>query len=86
MTENVRNSKAREETLAETRPELDDNWFAEADAYVGTRLVRRGRPPAANPKVAVSLRLDPDVIAYFKKDGRGWQSRMNEQLRKAAGL
>ena len=47
---------------------------------------RRGRPPADNPKKLVSLRLDPDVIDSFKADGPGWQSRMNDALRKAAGL
>lgn len=46
----------------------------------------RGRPPAAHPKALVSLRLDQDVVARFKADGPGWQSRMNAALRKAAGL
>jgi uncharacterized protein (DUF4415 family) len=71
---------------AETKPELGDDWFAEADAYVGARLVRRGRPKSDNPKQPVSLRLDPDVIDWFKQKGAGWQSRINEELRKAAGL
>ena len=30
--------------------------------------------------------LDPDVVAFFKKGGRGWQTRANAALRKAAGL
>jgi uncharacterized protein (DUF4415 family) len=34
----------------------------------------------------VTLRLDADVIAKFRETGPGWQSRMNEALRKAAGL
>jgi uncharacterized protein (DUF4415 family) len=46
----------------------------------------RGRPPSENPKQAVSLRLDRDVIEHFKKEGPGWQSRMNEALRKQAKL
>lgn len=46
----------------------------------------RGRPMAENPKQAVSLRLDADVIAHYKKDGAGWQSRMNAALRKQAKL
>jgi uncharacterized protein (DUF4415 family) len=46
----------------------------------------RGRPPSDNPKQAVSLRLDRDVIEYFKRKGPGWQSRMNEALRKQAKL
>lgn len=46
----------------------------------------RGRPPAEAPKQAVSLRLDPDVIAHYKKSGAGWQSRMNAALRAHAKL
>jgi uncharacterized protein (DUF4415 family) len=32
-------------------------------------------------KKAVSLRLDADVIAWLKKDGKGYQSRANRLLR-----
>ena len=70
----------------ELKPELDDDWFAEADAYVGTKLVRRGRPKVVNPKQPVSLRLDREVIDWFKRKGDGWQTRINDELRKAAGL
>ena len=35
---------------------------------------------------AVNLRPDPDVLKYFRKTGPGWQSRINEALRKAARL
>jgi uncharacterized protein (DUF4415 family) len=70
----------------EVKPELDEDWFKEADAYVGDRLVRRGRPRSENPKRAVSLRLDAEVVEWFKRTGRGWQTRINQELRKAAGL
>ncbi|CAN7316171.1 BrnA antitoxin family protein [Pararhizobium sp. LjRoot235] len=33
------------------------------------------------PKKAVSIRLDEDVIAFFKKSGKGYQTRMNAVLR-----
>ena len=33
------------------------------------------------PKVAVSLRVDPDVLEWFKHRGRGYQSRINAVLR-----
>lgn len=46
----------------------------------------RGRPSSESPKKAVSLRLDQDVIEHYKKSGPGWQSRMNEALRKQAKL
>ena len=32
-------------------------------------------------KVAVTVRYNPEVIAYFKATGDGWQTRMNEALR-----
>ena len=40
----------------------------------------RGRPKSAYPKIRVSLRLDPDVIAAYKATGTGWQSRINDIL------
>ncbi len=52
-------------------------------------LVRKGgRPqlPDAVRKRRVTILLDPDVIAHFKTGGRGWQTRVNAALRKAAGL
>ena len=48
--------------------------------------VQRGRPKAAVRKVSTTIRLDPDVILTFKAKGPGWQSRINEALRKAVGL
>lgn len=45
-----------------------------------------GRPKSDNPKKAISIRLDADVVEHFKASGDGWQSRINAALRKAAGL
>jgi len=36
-------------------------------------------------KELVSLRIDQDVIAHFQEGGPGWQDRINDALRKAAG-
>jgi uncharacterized protein (DUF4415 family) len=44
---------------------------------------KRGRPKLDAPKEAVSLRIDRDVLAYFRGTGAGWQGRLNEALRKA---
>ncbi|MGL4439339.1 MAG: BrnA antitoxin family protein [Bosea sp. (in: a-proteobacteria)] len=33
------------------------------------------------PKAAISIRLDADVLAFFKADGAGYQSRINAVLR-----
>ena len=42
---------------------------------------RRGRgPQKAATKVQLSLRLAPEVVAYFKTTGPGWQTRMAEVL------
>lgn len=41
-----------------------------------------GRPRGSN-KEQVSLRIDKDVLARFRESGPGWQSRINEALRKA---
>jgi uncharacterized protein (DUF4415 family) len=48
--------------------------------------VKRGRPKAEVTKVSTTIQLDPDVIDAFKANGVGWQGRINEALRKAAGL
>lgn len=49
------------------------------------KLLRsRGRPKLQNPKQAVKLRIDPDVVEAFKSEGDGWQTRMNEALRASA--
>lgn len=49
-------------------------------------LRRRGRPPLARTKLAVKLRLDHDVVDHFRMQGAGWQTRINDALRKAARL
>lgn len=44
-------------------------------------LRRRGRPRSANAKVALKLRIDPDVVEAYRAQGTGWQTRINEALR-----
>ncbi len=57
-----------------------------APKIVEAYLRRRGRPPAGDaPKVQVTLRLDPKIIAFFKGTGEGWQTRINDTLTKAIG-
>ena len=67
-------------------PELTEEWFKRGTFHIGGVPVPRGRPKADVTKAAVSLRLDPDVIAHYRASGRGWQSRINDTLRKAAKL
>ena len=41
---------------------------------------RRGRPPLQNPKQIVTIRLDADVVEWFRGQGDGYQTKMNEIL------
>ena len=71
-------------------PELTREWFESAEIWDGNRLIRPARaivrPKKAAPKEAVNIRLDPDVLAYFRATGPGWQSRINEALRKGGSV
>jgi uncharacterized protein (DUF4415 family) len=45
------------------------------------------RGPQKSPrKVPVSIRLTPEVVERFKASGPGWQSRIDDVLKKAVGL
>ncbi len=50
-------------------PLLDKEWFRDAELIM------------PQPKVPVSLRVDGDVLKWFRSQGRGYQSRMNSVLR-----
>ena len=71
-------------------PPLTDRDWARMRPFSKERLRRlRGQrgPQKSKPvKQRVSLRLDPDIVAHFKKRGPGWQSRLNATLRKALRL
>jgi len=41
----------------------------------------RGRPKSVDKKLLISVRYSPEVVAYFKATGEGWQSRMDGVLR-----
>ncbi|KGJ17366.1 hypothetical protein IX57_08590 [Paracoccus sanguinis] len=72
--------------------ELDAEWFARAKPSTEipelAEVIRRGRPPLPQDerKQRVTMYLDRDLIEALKADGRGWQTRANALLRKAAGL
>lgn len=50
-------------------PELDEAFFREAE----------WRPPIKKP---VTIRLEPDVLEWFRSHGPGYQTRINRQLRR----
>ncbi|MBI2114970.1 MAG: BrnA antitoxin family protein [candidate division NC10 bacterium] len=43
-------------------------------------IVRKGLK-SFSPKQAISLRVDPDVLDWFRAQGAGWQTRMNAVLK-----
>jgi len=45
------------------------------------RLPGQRGPQKRPTKVAITVRYSPEVVAYFKATGEGWQARMNEALR-----
>ena len=54
-----------------------------SEHMLGPPLLKRGRGPQKSPtKVLTTVRLDADVMAFFKSQGRGYQTRINEELRK----
>jgi uncharacterized protein (DUF4415 family) len=61
---------------------------SDPDAQPVEEILRRkaGRPPLAQTKRSVHLRLDEDVVRHFEAGGKGWQTRVNTALRKVAGL
>jgi uncharacterized protein (DUF4415 family) len=63
-------------------PELTDEMLARAVLKRAGKPV--GRPPLENPKVAISLRLPPEVVARWRASGAGWQTRMAKVLEKRA--
>lgn len=57
----------------------------EADVrHIVRGMVRRGLQPIP-PKTAISLRLDSDVLSWFKSQGPGYQTRINAVLRAFKG-
>lgn len=43
--------------------------------------VRRGRPKTETPKISTTLRLDADILEFYRATGPGWQGRINAALR-----
>ena len=45
-------------------------------------LPKRGRPIKSNPKKQLTIRLNGEIIDFFKAHGRGWQTEINDILQK----
>ncbi|MGH8259702.1 MAG: BrnA antitoxin family protein [Steroidobacteraceae bacterium] len=63
-------------------PEITGKWIAEADLYRGKKLVRRGRPAGSGQKTQTTLRISKDVLEFFRATGPGWQTRMDNALKR----
>jgi uncharacterized protein (DUF4415 family) len=65
----------------------DPNDEAAVDAYWNAAVISRGPgkrgPQKAPPKQLVSLRLSKAVLDHFRATGPGWQTRIDETLKRA---
>jgi len=72
--------KNMSEAELERSIEADPDWRGvPLDWYRGAEVVK------ARPKVLISIRLDADLVDFFRGQGRGWQTKVNAVLRAYAG-
>jgi uncharacterized protein (DUF4415 family) len=72
-------AKLPKKTSAKVNDPDNPAW---TEDMLGAPVLKRGRGPQATPtKVLTSVRLDADILEYFKAQGSGYQSRINEALR-----
>lgn len=82
---------SRHKAVDHDNPEWTANDFAKARPaselpdHIRAAFPRTRGPQKAATKVPVSIRLSPEVIEHFKAGGPGWQSRIDEALRKVVG-
>jgi uncharacterized protein (DUF4415 family) len=72
----------RPRTLNDARSEAEAA-FKKATTKVAEAPPKKLTLPGV--KQQVTLRIDQDVLEHFQEGGPGWQERINEALRKAAG-
>ncbi len=72
--------KADGERIAALRDDEID--FSDIPETVGVAWTRPGSLVATENKKQVSLRIDADVLSFYKSTGRRYQTRMNEVLRR----
>ncbi len=79
---NANNPEWTREDLAKARPAAEV-----LPGLIGAKATEellgrgKGRPPKAARKVNQTIRLDPDVLAAYQQEGRGWQMLINSVLR-----
>jgi len=72
----------RPRTLGDARTEAEAA-FKKATAKVAEAPPKKAAIPGV--KEQVTLRIDQDVLDFFRDGGTGWQDRINAALRRAAG-
>ena len=73
-------------TRAAALDDADARPLSAAEWKAAKPTARMGRPPKADVKEPVKLRLDPDVLATLRAGGPGWQTRVNTILRERFAL
>lgn len=69
----------------EELPEVSASDLARAQFRVGGQRKPHPRsrgPQLAPKKIPLSLRLSPEVVRHFRAKGRGWQTRIDQALKK----
>src|SRR5436853_494234 len=66
--------------LKDSEVVIDDDARAWTPEMFARAVVKRGLKES-KPKTLLSLRIDSDVVEWFRGQGRGYQSRMNALLR-----
>lgn len=79
----TRSKKPLPSNFNEDVPDLSASEWQEPFAKV---KVQRGRQMSQTSQVRITLLLSADVVEYFRTSGLGWQTRIDETLRKAIGL
>ena len=84
--------KSAKETPIKDRPLTQAEWDEMGPSMHGLQGLpadakhaierTRGRPKSRHPKQQITLRIDADLLAAYKATGSGWQTRMQEALRK----
>jgi uncharacterized protein (DUF4415 family) len=75
-----RSATAKEKTARASAVVVKSGGYAAVrEALVKKRQGQRG-PQRSPTKLPVTVRYNPEVIAYFKSTGNGWQTRMNDAL------
>jgi uncharacterized protein (DUF4415 family) len=72
----------RPRTLNDARTEAE-SAFKKVTAKAPEPAPKKATLPGV--KELVSLRIDQDILEHFQEGGAGWQDRINDALRKAAG-